>query len=221
MPRALLRAGTALVLQALALVLAHELVFMARYGSRYGEALAHAGHGETWSNAVDTTLAITALLAIAGFARLARLTFLVRRGRSTAGGRARGGRPLRLDAFVGAWARTGAWVAVATLVLLTVQENVEHGAIGGALPGLGILLSPEYPGAVAITVGVALLVGFVTALFEWGVRALISELRAARASLPRHDLGSKARVPRTSDRPSDSILGRRSGLRAPPLPVRA
>ena len=42
-------------LQLVALVLAHDLTFLARYGSRFGEALAHAGHGETWSAAVGTS----------------------------------------------------------------------------------------------------------------------------------------------------------------------
>ena len=32
-------------LQMVALVLAHALVFLARYGSRFNEALVHAGHG--------------------------------------------------------------------------------------------------------------------------------------------------------------------------------
>ena len=45
--------AVAAVLQLVALVLAHELVFLARYGSRFGEMLVHTGHGETWSAAVD------------------------------------------------------------------------------------------------------------------------------------------------------------------------
>src|SRR5204863_460350 len=32
-----------------ALALAHDLTFLARYGSVYGEALAHAGHGQLWA----------------------------------------------------------------------------------------------------------------------------------------------------------------------------
>ncbi len=218
MPRSLIRLAAALALVALALVLAHDLVFMARFGSRYGEALAHSGHGAAWSDAVATTVAITALLAVAGIARIARLTVLVRRTRAAADPRDGAAGLLSLNTLIASWARTSAWIAIATLVLLTVQENLEHRALGGALPGIGILLSPEYPDAVWITAGVALLVGFVTALFEWGVRALLRELRAARVRLPRPHLASAPRLRRSPDPLRDSVLGRRSGLRAPPLP---
>ena len=39
------------VVVAATLALAHDLTFLARYGSIYGEALAHAGHGQAWTNA--------------------------------------------------------------------------------------------------------------------------------------------------------------------------
>ncbi len=47
-------------------MLAHELIFLARFGSRYNEALVHAGHGETWSGAVMTTLALAIGLVVLG-----------------------------------------------------------------------------------------------------------------------------------------------------------
>jgi len=76
---------SAAALQVVALVLAHELVFLARYGSRYNEALVHGGHGDSWSAAVTTSLALgIALLALGAF-RIARLGVLVRRHRGTAG----------------------------------------------------------------------------------------------------------------------------------------
>ena len=41
-----------LVLGAAAIVGAHDVLFLVRYGSAYGEALAHAGHDGTWTRAV-------------------------------------------------------------------------------------------------------------------------------------------------------------------------
>src|SRR5262249_4353300 len=102
------------------------------------------------------------------------------------------------------------------LVLLTTQENVERAAIGEAMPGPGVLLSPEYAGGAWIALAVALAVSLVAALFAWRREVLLACLRAARATLPR----IRASVPRRVTHllaPVESVLGRRSALRAPPV----
>lgn len=203
----------AAALQVVALVLAHELVFLARYGSRYNEVLVHGGHGESWSAAVTTSLALAiALLALGAF-RLARLGLLARRDAagSNAEPGALGPRPL-----LRAWLRVAPRTAILSVAFLTIQENVERAAIGRAVPGPGLLLSPEYAGGLWITIAVGLAVGLVAALFEWRRSVLIARLRAARTRPPRAN-DSIVRRPRLLDRlPGESVQGRRSALRAPP-----
>jgi hypothetical protein len=213
MPRRLagfLAAGAA---QLVALVLAHELVFLARYGSRYGEALVHAGHGETWSAAVSTSLLLAAGLAALAALRLAHLGLLVRR-RAPAASPVPG--ILEPRPLMGSWLRIGPRTALLGAALLTIQENLERAALGQAMPGPGILLSAEYPGGLWIAIAVGLAVGLVAALFEWRRRLLLARLREPRAGVPR---GSDAPVPRPGmifPLPVQSILGRWSALRAPP-----
>ena len=214
MPRQLTGFVVALALQVVAVVLAHDLVFLVRFGSRYGEALVHSGHGETWSTAVGTILAIAAALVMAGVVRLAQLGILIR-----AAGASKGALDLRQ--LLRLWLRLGPRIALVSVVLLTVQENLERSTIGGSMPGPGILLSPEYPFALWIAIAVGLLVGLVAALYEWRRRALIERLRAARLALPRHTSAAEPRPFGVRRRPVVSVLGRRSGLRAPPAPSAA
>ena len=214
MPRQLLGLVAALALQVVALVLAHDLVFLVRFGSRYGEALVHTGHGESWSTAVGTILAIATALVLAGVVRLAQLGILVRAAGSSVGA-------LDLRQLLRLWLRVAPRIALVSVVLLTVQENLERSSIGGSMPGPGILLSPEYPFALWIAIAVGLLVGLVASLFDWRRRTLIERLRAARAALPRHRSAAEPRPRGAPRRPVVSVLGRQSGLRAPPAPSAA
>jgi hypothetical protein len=212
-----------LALQGVALVLAHELVFLARYGSRYGEALVHSGHGETWSSAVATTLALAAVLVLAGVVRLVHLGILVRRADAIgmAAPAPAPGSTLELGTLARLWLRAAPRIALVSVVLLTIQENLERSSLGRGAPGPGILLSPEYPSALWITIGAGLLVGLVAALFEWRRRALTERLRAVGAAVRRQPSTHAPRPLAVAIRPLSSVLGRRSGLRAPPAPVTA
>lgn len=214
MPRRLAGFLAAGAIQLVALVLAHELVFLARYGSRFGEALAHAGHGATWSAAVATSLLLAAGLAGLAAVRLARLGFLIQRRGVTPAGTGGGLEPRPL---LRAWLRIAPRMALLSVVLLSVQENLEQAAIGRAPAGPGILLTPEYAGGLWITVAVALAVGLVAALFDWRRRVLLAKLRAARPGVPRRAAAPKQRPGVIFPRPVESLLGRRSALRAPPL----
>ena len=214
MPRLITGFVAALALQVVALVLAHDLVFLVRYGSRYGEALVHSGHGETWSAAAGTILVIAWALVLAGAVRLVQLGIMVREAGSNAGA-------LDLCQLLRLWLRGAPRIALVSVVLLTVQENLERSSIGGSMPGPGILLSPEYPFALWIAIAVGLFVGLVAALFEWRRRTLIERLRAARAAVPRHTSAAEPRPRSTPRRRVISVLGRQSGLRAPPAPSAA
>jgi hypothetical protein len=207
------RLATGAVLQLAALVLAHELTFLARYGSRYGEALVHSGHGEAWNAAATTSLLLAAGLVGLGVSRLRRLGIVARRVGAAGSARsrdlARGG---LVRAFLGLAPR----VAALQLVLLSTQENIERAAIGQAAPGPGILFSPEYAGGAWIALAISLVVSLVAALFAWRRDVLLARLRAARAALPRASASAPSRPGVLVRPPIESLLGRRSALRAPP-----
>ena len=205
--------ATAGVLQLAALVLAHQLVYLARYGSRYGEALVHSGHGDAWSAAMLTSLLLAGGLIGLGLVRLHRLGVLAR-GASAASGDP--GWQLQRRVLLTAFMRLAPRVAVLQLVLLSTQENIERAAMGQPLPGAGILFSPEYAGGAWIAIAVALVVSLVAALFAWRRDVLLARLRAARAALPRARSSPPRRPGVVARHPVESILGRQSALRAPP-----
>jgi hypothetical protein len=208
------RLGSSAVLQLAALVLAHQLVYLARYGSLYGEALVHSGHGDAWSTAVSTSLLLAAGLVALGVVRLHRLGVLVRRA-SSASDAHHGALPRW--ALVEAFARVAPRIALLQLVLLSAQENLEHLAAGQPAPGAGILFSPEYAGGGWIALAVSFAMSLLVALFIWRRDVLLARLRAARAALPRVSEVAPRRPGVLARRPAESILGRRSALRAPPL----
>lgn len=201
--------GTALV----ALVLTHSLVFLVRYGSAYGEALAHNGHDLAWSLAVWSAAVLGIGLALAGAVRLAVLARSARSSGSPGAVPAR--TQLRGRALIRGWLLASGRLAAVTTVLLTLQENLERAGAGLPRPGIGLVVSPEYPGAVAIIALVSLAVGFVVALYRWRRDALLARIRAAR--LVHRHAPSRRRTLAPQHRPTVSILGRAGGLRAPPF----
>lgn len=56
---------TTISLVVVSVVLSHQLVYLARYGSRYNEALVHGGHGKTWTSAAIASLVLGIALVIA------------------------------------------------------------------------------------------------------------------------------------------------------------
>ena len=208
------RLATAAVLQLAALVLGHQLVYLARYGSRYGEALVHAGHGEAWTGAAVTSVVLAIGVAAVAAARLIRLGVRARRVASSI--QVSPPATLERGELVRAWLRLAPRMVAVTLLLLTIQENVEHFAAGLGVPGPGVLLSKEYAGGAWIAIAVALLVSLTAALFEWRHRVLLARLRAPRTSFPPATTAAPARPGTVVRHPVESVIGRRSALRAPP-----
>jgi hypothetical protein len=189
-----------------ALVLAHDVIYLVRYQSAYGEALAHAGHGVAWTGAVGGVLVVAAGLATAGLVQLRRLSL---EARGSAGGHS-------ADpglTFVRGWLRSSAGIAVIAAALLTVQENLERIPTGMVLPGVTLLVSPEYPFGLAIVAIVALVVGFVVALFRRRRDLLLA--RIAERSRPATPATAPRRSQRDDRRPAWT-RGRGAELRAPP-----
>jgi len=160
---------------AIALVLAHDLAFLARYGSAFGEALAHAGHGPAWTGAAAGSVAIGAGLLVTAILGLRRLGLVAEQLRA----HGTSSEP-RWRAFLRTWLIQAARLAVTTTFLLTIQENLERVSGGMAGPNIGLLVSAEYPSAIPIVLGVAIVVSFVAALVAWRRAVLVSRIRAAR-----------------------------------------
>jgi len=197
-----------------ALVVAHNLVFLFAYGSRYDEALARSGHDGSWGTAVAVVLAAGIGLFALALWRLYRLRVTARRLDATASVYApavQGFGPRLL----GLWWR----LALVTIVLFVVQENLERLSIGEMLPGLGVLGSDQYRDATLIILGVTLAVAFVGALFRWRRDVLIARIAVAlRRSHPLPD-GPVRRPATHRDRRPESHVGRGLGVRAPPVPA--
>lgn len=163
-----------------ALVVAHNLVFLLAYGSGFGDALADTGHGGTWGTAVAVVLAAAFGLLALGAWRLYRLGIVVRSLATTEGSL----RPAPRDfagRLVGLWLRlTGA-----TTLVFVIQENLEHQHAGLGQPGLSVLGSSEYPNAALVIAAIALAVAFVVNLFRWRRDVFVARIMAARAPLSR------------------------------------
>jgi hypothetical protein len=222
MQRGLRLASAIVALQAVALVLAHELTYLARYGSSYNEALVHAGHGEAWSAAVITSALIALGLAALAAGRLLRVRSELRAFASpVASPRAVPFAAMPVShpstaALLRAWLRIGIPMAVSTTVLLTVQENLERLATPGADPQLLLLQSPEYAGGLWIAALTGVLVALVAALFRWGYGRLVARLRVLRERIRRQHVARARRTGLALPMPASSIIGTRAALRAPP-----
>jgi hypothetical protein len=165
-----------LAMTSVALVVAHNLVFLLAYGAGFDEALAHTGHDGSWGTAVAVVLAAAFGLAGLGVWRLYRLGIAVRSMGMTEGSL----RPEPKDfarRLVGPWLR----LAGATTFIFVVQENLEHQHAGLGLPGLSVLGSAEYPNAAFVIAAIALAVAFVVSLFRWRRDVLAARISAARA----------------------------------------
>jgi hypothetical protein len=199
-------------LTAVAVVLAHELMFVLTYGDRAAVALARTGHDQRWTDAVLLVLSLGGTLGIAASWRLWRLAralaHLERRGvRASASGETAYGTTV--------WAL---WRVLlpATAAMLVVQENLEHLAAGANLPGLGVLASASYPITLPIVALVAFALAVVAALFRVRLAVLRARIAATRAALRRH-AGSLRPRAAFVPHPAASLIGRRLAGRAPPL----
>jgi hypothetical protein len=205
--------GTAVRMAAMALValvLGHNLIFLAGYGSAFGPAMAHTGHDHGWGAAVAISLSLGFALLLAAAWRLHRLHSA-----------ARAMHAVRLPAEPGARAfllRLIPWwlaLTLATAALFVLQENVESARVTAHLPGISVLASATYPNALAIIAAVALAVSLVTVLLGWKLEILIARIRATAL---RHERHTRSPLPRIEprERRQRSILGSRLAGRAPP-----
>ena len=197
-------------LAGLALLTSHDATFLVQLGPGQSlvQILRDTGHGY-WG------LASLALLGIgigAAILALLHLRKLERRARELAAA----GRPLGTGTYLARvapyWMRLFAVVGIAFLI----QENLEHFALHGHVPGLGALIGPEYPLALPVISLITLVGGLVGA----AVVAVERELRAMIESATRlRSVRAPRRIPRP---PFQDASVRRSPManaiagRAPP-----
>ena len=197
-----------------ALVLAHDLAFLARYGSAFGEALAHTGHGPAWTAAVAGSVAIGAGLLLTAIHGLRRLGLVAEQLRAHGAS----SEP-RWRAFLRSWLIRAVRLSLITTLLLTMQENLERVSGGVAGPNVGLLVSAEYPWAISIVLGVSIAVSFVAALVTWRRAVLVSRIRAARQRPARSSIIPRPAV--GAERRPHAIIRGLSAVRAPPSLVTA
>ncbi len=201
----------------IALVLSHSLVYLVRYGSAYGEALAHEGHDLAWTVAVWSVGILGGVLAIAGVLRLLWLERAAGRSAEASAGPTDDRWGPATGGSLRPWLQSALRLALVTGVLLTLQENAEHLAAGLPLQGPLLLLRADYPFALAIVAATSLAVSLVVHLYRRRRDELLARLRrAATAFVPARAVG---RAVRTFLQPPASVLGRVGGLRAPPVLV--
>jgi hypothetical protein len=193
-----------------ALVLGHNLIFLAGYGTRFGPAMAHTGHDHGWGAAVAISLSLGLALLLAAAWRLQRL----RRAARAMDARRLPAEPGR-RAFVLRLMPWGFALTLATVALFVLQENIESARVTSHLPGIGVLASATYPHAMPIIAAVAFAVSFVTLLLGWKVEILIARIQAASPRLLR---AAPSALPRVGPIAVGhrSILGNRLAGRAPP-----
>jgi hypothetical protein len=215
MPRWLARLGS-VGMALVALVLAHNIVFLVAYGAAYEDALTRTGHDDAWTIAVAVILALAVGLLLAAALRIGRLWAEIR----SLGGSASIRRPDPATLIAGfglLWLR----LAAATTAAFVVQENVERWTVGQPLPGLGVLGSSGYTAAPPILLIVTFAVALVGALFASRIEALAARVAAARRRPWARPSHTQRRPIPTVHRLAGSIHGRRSAGRAPPLALAA
>jgi hypothetical protein len=195
-----------------ALVLGHDLTYLATYGPDYTTALLRTGHGEAWTAAVITIGLLTAVIAILAVLRLVTLSRQATQSGADARLMPRGQVADLAREFIGLWAV----VLLGAAALFIVNENVERAL--GHLPLGGIELLVGIQGNLVPLLMVAAASAVVTAvaaLYRWRRDILIARLRIARGAWAR---ATSNRLPRpwpSLERRSATIARRRS-WRAPP-----
>jgi hypothetical protein len=214
MPRRLASAAASLLGALVALVVAHDLVFLASERGEYAALLAATGHDSTWTTTVLLVTGLSAALLVGGTWRLVELRAAAGT-RGAAGRRGPHGRAI-LHRAIPLATRIGLVVTVA----FAIQENVEHAVGGLPLPGLAILVTAAGVLPLPIIAAASLAVAFVVVLFRWRRDALLARIAGRR---PVHAAAGRGGAPPPAaprPRPA-SLLARGRALRAPPAFVPA
>lgn len=174
-----------IVLTLAVLLVGHQLVYLVTYGWRGVErALSSVGHDAYW---VLIGSAVTVILLGALALSLRRWMSLRATLRLSSPSRRRGS--IDWNEFRATVVQLVPRLALAAIVLFFVQENLEHYLHhAGHVPGMGVLLGPEYVGTLPIFVAVSSVVALATALLQLGLAALARLVDQAARRRPERDI---------------------------------
>jgi len=197
-----------------ALILGHHLVFLTAYGPQYWTMLERTGHGPVWAVTVLTVAILSAGLVFLAIRRIASLRRLARAVED-------GGTTVR-DGSLRHLARHVLWlwcvVAVASLALFVLNENLERAAIGLPTPGLAILVGGiGHTSPIIVFLVVAAAVSAVAGLYRWRRDILLARVTPTRQVWDRSADGRGGRPDPLPRRRPRSVVGSRLAGRAPPL----
>jgi hypothetical protein len=167
------------VLAIVALLIAHDAIFLAEYGTgpSFARAMTEGGHDGYW-------LPFTVGATIAGGLLLLRSLTAVRRLEAEAG---RVGW-LEDQPAPSYWSEELAiWRVLFPVVtlLFAIQENLEHLALHGHLLGLEALAGPENPLALPVIAVITGALAALGALLRWRIAVLRRRIAAVTAARPR------------------------------------
>lgn len=175
-----------IVLALAVLLVGHQLAYLATFGWRGIErALASVGHDVYWL-AIGSLVSLAVLVGL--FLSLRRWLTLRAQLRERGGDRRR---RTTID-----WSLCRATVvrliprlALVALVLFFVQENVEHYLHhAGHVPGLSVLVGPDYVATLPIFLGVSFVVATVAAILRLGLAALARVVDQSAQRRPDRDM---------------------------------
>lgn len=197
------------------LLVAHTTIYLARHGAGAGFAAAMTaeGHDAYWPVFALVVGGGAAVLAGTAIRRLRALA-----GRAPRRHRSADGRPLPGfgDELKALWPN----VFGATTVLYAIQENLEHLAVQGHLPGPNILWGPEGSYALPGLLLVSLCAAALGALVRWRTAVYVARIGRVAESVPPHRPAAKLPARRWivvgATCALDRIAVRRDAGRAPP-----
>jgi hypothetical protein len=169
------RLRTAILVLA-ALFVAHDAVYLGRYGHGpgYDHAMSALGHDAYWVPVSVLLTAGVALLVLAGIAGHVRL--------HAAAGRTDDASPVG-PSYPGELVRTWLRLFPSVAILFTIQENVEHLIGGGDLVGLSPLVGAADDVALPILAATTFVLAAVGAVVRWRIRVLEARVACAARRL--------------------------------------
>lgn len=169
------------------LLVAHTTIFIARYGTgpAFAAAMTAEGHDAYWPAFLLVVGGGSAVLAVSAVRRLRVLA-----GRAPRRRRSADGTPL--PAFGDELKRLWPNIFGATTLGYVLQENIEHLAAHGHLPGAGVLWGAEGSFALPGLLLVSLFGAALGALVRWRIRVYVARIgRAAGRPRPRRALAAR------------------------------
>jgi hypothetical protein len=198
-----------------ALFVAHDAVYVARFGigAGYARAMTAQGHDGYWAPASFLLVIGLAVVALVGLAAYRGLT-------SDAKGIGRAadadGRPSYVAELATIWLRLFPTVAI----LFAIQENLEHLAVDGHLAGIAPLVGPGSAAVLPVLAATTFALAAVGAVVRWRIRVLVARIAAAVAGQRYLRLTATARPSAwgivAATIAHRWIIGRRDAGRAPP-----